>query len=871
MNPVRVAIVPHTHWDREWYATFESFRGRLVDLLDELLPLVEGDPGYAHFLLDGQLAVVDDYLAVRPEQAVRLRRLVGSGRVAVGPWYTLPDEFCVSGETLVRDLQLGLEQAAAFGGAMPVGYLPDMFGHVAQMPQLLRLAGFDRAVVWRGVPMAIDRTMFRWSSPDGSTVLAEYLWEGYGNGAAVPDDAKALVARLRTLIDAMGDARHGDLLFMNGTDHERPQPWLGRVVAEANEIADDLDIRITSLAEVLGGRPESPELPAWTGELRSGARANLLMGVASNRVDVKQAAAAAERALERMAEPLCALWMPEWPAALLADAWREVIRNAAHDSSCACSIDDVCDAVLTRYRGARHTAEALSRRAVRALAASLDEPGLLIVNPTARRRGGLIEIELPGEGPAGDAQLLASRPAVIDDRVLGHDEAMSWLGGWRSQEISPGTYVLRADIGVDGEDVSLTLHADRDLRTNLLVSAVRTEVADLLGAERGLHLRIEQPPRCRVLCRIDEVPGYGWERLRPARMTVPPVTVGDTTMANGLVTVTVDARTATFAVDNVSGLGRIVESGDFGDTYNYCPPDHDEVVDQPESVSVVVTESGPARGRIVIEALYRWAASTSDDGHRVGAVPTTVVTTLELHAGERLVRVSHAWDNRSRDHRVRALFPLPVPASVSEAECAFGTVTRGLVAEGGPTEQALPTYPSRRFVRAGTVTVVHDGLLEYELTEPALALTLLRATGMLSRVDVPTRPLPAGPPVAVEGAQLQGRYEGRYAVSVDPSIDPYAMADEVLVPLTTVRAGGGGAVTATGGQGLSIEGAEVSALVRDGTGLLLRLFNPSDTAAVAQVAGRSGWVVDLRGRPLRPFEGTVSLRPWEIATLRLGA
>ena len=143
----RVHIVPHTHWDREWYLPYQTFRLKLVDLLDGLLPQLEADPSYAHFLLDGQMAVVDDYLAVRPEAEERLRALATTGRMAMGPWYALPDEFLVSGETLIRDLQLGLRTAARYGGAMAVGYLPDMFGHVAQMPQILRQFGFDDAVV----------------------------------------------------------------------------------------------------------------------------------------------------------------------------------------------------------------------------------------------------------------------------------------------------------------------------------------------------------------------------------------------------------------------------------------------------------------------------------------------------------------------------------------------------------------------------------------------------------------------------------------------------------------------------------------------------------------------------------------------------
>jgi len=251
-----VAIVPHTHWDREWYAPFQTFRLGLVDLLDELLPGMEADPSYAHFLLDGQMAVIDDYLAIRPEAEGAIRRLSGAGRLAMGPWYVLMDEFLVSGETIVRNLQRGFDRAAGLGGAMEVGYLPDMFGHVAQMPQLLVLAGMEHAVVWRGVPASVQGTAFRWTSPDGSTVRAEYLPHGYGNGAAVPEDAKALLRRLATYEDELG-SRLGDgpILWMNGTDHQAPQPWLGRVVAEVNDLQDDFELRVMPLAEHLASAP----------------------------------------------------------------------------------------------------------------------------------------------------------------------------------------------------------------------------------------------------------------------------------------------------------------------------------------------------------------------------------------------------------------------------------------------------------------------------------------------------------------------------------------------------------------------------------------------------------------------------------------
>src|ERR1035441_9321136 len=208
-----------------WWARAPGVR--LVDLVDKLLELMESDPSYARYLFDGQMAAVDDYLEARPGNEGRLRRLAASGRIAFGPWYVLMDEFLVSGETIVRNLQLGLERAAEFGGAMEVGYLPDMFGHVGQMPQLLREAGFADAVVWRGVPSVVDKTAFWWASPDGSVVRAEYLPGGYSPAGPLRGSAKALVRRLEAFEQENSGFLIGPdaaILFPNGGDHQEPQP-----------------------------------------------------------------------------------------------------------------------------------------------------------------------------------------------------------------------------------------------------------------------------------------------------------------------------------------------------------------------------------------------------------------------------------------------------------------------------------------------------------------------------------------------------------------------------------------------------------------------------------------------------------------------
>ena len=873
----RVAIVPHTHWDREWYSPFQTFRMRLVDLLDGFLPTLEDDLSYARFLLDGQMAVVEDYLEVRPEAEARLRRLAAAGRLAMGPWYTLPDEFLISGETHVRNIQKGLELATGFGGAMDVGYLPDMFGHIAQMPQILSQAGFGHAVVWRGVPAAMNRTAFWWTAPDGTTVRAEYLPEGYGNGSAIPDDAKALVRRINAWERELDEMLLGGILFMNGTDHQVPQPWLGRVVAEANDIQDDYEISITSLAEYLADAP-TEGLPAWNGELRSGARANLLMGVASNRVDVKQAAARTERALEREAEPYSALFLPAelWPGAFLDLAWRNVLRNAAHDSVCACSVDEVCDAVLHRYAEARQIADGLIDRAARWVANSVSTPGQVVLNASARPRGGVVELTLSDDAPVAGTQVTSSRPAGRRGRPVSASTLASTLGQIRNQRFSENFFVtgVEVDEGDDGVEVVLVLATQR--RAGAAVEAQLERVYELMNEhpDGRYTLTVELPPMQKVLARIEDVPGFGWAMWSPGGGgPAAEVTAVGTTMENGLVTVEVDASDGTFAVSaagaRVAGLDRLVDDGDHGDTYNYSPPATDLVVDRPDSVEVRLVESGPVRARIELRRSYTWPEQTDDAGARVGSRPTVVTTVLELRAGESLVRVKTSFDNQSRDHRLRAWFPLPEAATTSRAECAFAIVERGLTAEGGPSEHGLPTYPSRRFVSAGGLTLIHDGLLEYELVHEgrALALTLLRATGMLSRGPMTYRPEPAGPLIPMEGPQMIGELTVRYAVHVGDG-NPYELADDVLLPLRVLTAPGSGDWSPSG-SGLGVEGAEVSAVVRREGGLEVRVFNPSDSASTVRIADHSGWLVDLRGRPVAEFDGEFELRPWGIATARL--
>ena len=348
-------------------------------------------------------------------------------------------------------------------------------------------------------------------------------------------------------------------------------------------------------------------------------------------------------------------------------------------------------------------------------------------------------------------------------------------------------------------------------------------------------------------------------------------------MSNGLVTVEVDTASATFSLTNAdglstTGLGRLVDGGDEGDTYNYSPPAFDSVVDWPDSCTVMAIERGPLRGALLMTS----ALPLAGVHRRRGAHPRPRRDRRDADraaCGRAVRRVTVELDNQCLDHRLRAWFPLPIPAMSSAAECAFAVVERGLTAEGGPTEVGIPTFPSRRFVGAGGLTIAHEGLVEYELVDVreggarALAMTLLRSTGFLSRGPMATRALPAGPIIAMSGSQVLGPHTWRYAIALGDH-DGYALVDDAFLPMHVANGEGRGNWSDVGDM-LRVAGAEVSSVRRVGSALEVRVFNPTPQQVQVDIGHRTGWLVDLTGRTESHVEGSFSLDPWRIATLRL--
>ena len=232
--PIRTYhLLPHTHWDREWYLTRAAFAARLVPALDDLIARLESEPGFDAFVLDGQTVHLEDYLAVRPAMEPRVRALVEAGRLQVGPWYVLADELIPSGESLVRNLLVGRAQADRFGGRLDVLYSPDAFGHPAVWPALGAEFGIAHGVLWRGLggEPGQEGDLFRWRAPDGREVLLHHLSsDGYEVGAALPAEHARLAAAWPKLKARLGPrARSPHLAVFVGADHHAAHPAVGQL------------------------------------------------------------------------------------------------------------------------------------------------------------------------------------------------------------------------------------------------------------------------------------------------------------------------------------------------------------------------------------------------------------------------------------------------------------------------------------------------------------------------------------------------------------------------------------------------------------------------------------------------------------------
>ncbi len=838
--PVRTAhYIASTHWDREWYEPFQGFRMRLVSLLDELFDTFEKKPEFRTFITDGQTIPLYDYLEVRPEKRALIERYVREGRLQPGPWYVQPDEWLVSGESLVRNLRLGMALSRELGSPVETwaGFAFDQFGHVGQLPQIFGQMGFPAAFVWRGAPVGVDTACFNWRAPDGTTLPAYRFGEaGYTTFQARVRDFGREPFDLDRAVDRLVDYIHaetarsitGTLLLYDGRDHIEIEPRMPELLALANDRLKPEGVRVVHSTPLDYLRDFVAERGKITrtvsGELRESRRTSrdghLIPGVLSSRIHLKQKNAQCEDELTLWAEPFSTFvalnLSGEYPSGYLRLAWKHLIENHPHDSMCGCSIDQVHQDMLYRFDQSLGISSRLSAAALKSLAeaaapSEMPEGALLVAvfNPTAQALDEPVDLEIP---------LPAGWPATFQE-FFGYERKFAF------QLTDP-----------DGAVIPWQLCG---------------QTPDWAGFRRKRYQGPEDDARhlVRVCCPL-KVPAFGYTTLvvRPVQGPVRysgSLKASHRALENEYLLVQAEPDGTLSLRDkrtgrSYSGLLTFEDCADIGDGWFHGMAVNDRVqISNACAADISVLEDGFAKATLRIDlamnlpAEFDFRSMTRSERR----APLRIISDITLRRGSDRLEVNTRVENDILDHRLRVLLPTGVKGATSLSNSAFDVVERpvSLPADNDSRDElAVETFPRESWTSFGDgaagLAVVARGLPECAVLntpDRPLALTLLRSF----RKAVFSNDNPGG--------QIQGPHEFRYDIvplnGPAPLEHLFLLGQRIgstvrtsaLIPRDLYVARGKAGQLPRENSFLSVEGPVVVTAVESAPeGLSVRFFNP---------------------------------------------
>jgi len=825
-------FISHTHWDREWYLPFESFRMMLVELIDDLISLLENNPNFRYFHLDGQTIVLEDYLKIRPENATKLTELIQQKRIAIGPWYVLPDEFLVSGESLIRNLLTGHQMGSQFGDVIKVGYVPDSFGHISQLPQILAGFEIENVILWRGVSGAPNAATaeYRWKGPDDTTVLMIHLSRsGYRNAWIKAIDDKTIIEFNNTLYkDELPRYNSNHILCLNGGDHLSPFPSLPYILTKLTELSNDLFIHSRLDEYMQAIKPFGKHFPEIQGEHRSGYdHAYLLQGVYSSRIYLKQKNESYQTRLERYAEPLNAFLKTIGTTSykpFLDLTWKYLLQNQPHDSVCGCSIDAVHREMMTRFEKCEQIVEKVVKDLLSHLHAKDTNINkdiyLSLLNPSPFSRTQLVEavVDLPVTSDDSsikppNIEILDAQKNFVFFQILNCEKQFNYT--FFKYDGLKQNLVFRYSILIDGTNL-----------TGLSLTPLRVRVADTKKIEKN--------------------------RMQVGRFFLENTFVRVEISEWGVIKLIDKLRDQVYLNLNI-----FEDTADAGDEYNYSFLRNDEqILSKSFKPRLSVVESGPLRGAIRIRTRMKLPQKIDRNkkcrSKENGILKLSSIVYLDYNSP--LVYFKTDVHNTIEDHRLRVLFQTDVPTNKTHAESPFHITTREhRTINNTNFKMEIPstTHPMKRFVTVTDgkkgLTLFSKGLPEYEFSperQHTLALTLLRCLGRLSGDDLITRPGGnAGPPMSTPEAQCQGKFTFEYAILPhghdfkNELKNIYINAEYVTckpigfqsvnkpkflnTPLLTIKP--------------DILQLSIVKETEDGSGILVRLYNPSNEVVTGSI------------------------------------
>ncbi|UCC20080.1 MAG: hypothetical protein JSV62_02010 [Promethearchaeota archaeon] len=755
MKANNIIIVPETHWDREWYITFQEFRARLVLMMDKLLHILKTDLDYRNFVLDGQIIPLEDYLEVRPEREEEIKKYVKQGRLSIGPMYVLPDEFLVSGESIIRNLMIGHQISRNFGRVMKAGYIPDPFGHIAQLPQILQGFEIPSILFERGFGNEFEENdlnmEFKWNAPGKSaSVLAIHLIFGYGSLEALNmKKFKGIYKRALSKIEFMVKRFEKYtctpiVLLNNGSDHHEALRDIPEIVRQWNNLHPDVKMVQADFEYYINKVLDSnPNLKEFQGELRGGRYSNILSGVFSARMWIKQRNTAIEYLYEKYTEPASTfVWVLDkyhkflYPKNYILTGLKWLQKNAPHDSICGCSIDEVHNEMKTRFDWAEQIANEIYKDSILYLSN-------LIKTNLKYRNLNILYVFNP---------LPWKRRDIVEFNTI-------------SRNTKNGKLPFNINI-FDSDDNEIQFQ----------------------------HSTVEETPRfiqssaiSHKISFLAEIPACGYKLF----YVVPSKSENTNIIKSNNLKITrqflenefyrVDITSEGFINVTDKDSGIIYEKmcyfedvGDWGDSYDFSGPKDNQTDLRFTSEDAVVFEravhiNGPTQKTFKLRLNLKLPHSLTEDRYNREdwLVDNKITIYISLYKNIRRIDFKIELENNSRDHRIRVLFPTKIKANKVYADGHFYIIPRMVdLPEADKWEQKpLPTNHQKDFISISntneTLAILNKGLPEYEAIKDesnsiTLAITLLRCIGWLARDDFQSRYFPAGPDFKAPEAQCLG-------------------------------------------------------------------------------------------------------------------
>lgn len=753
MKKNKVHVVPHSHWDREWYFTTSRSKIYLMKDFKDVLDTLERNSEFKYFMIDAQASLLEDYLKWSPKDEDRIKSLVQKGKLIIGPWYTQTDQLVISGESIVRNLYYGIERCKEFGNYMKVGYVPDSFGQSAQMPQIYNGFGIKDSLFWRGVSDdMVDSTEFNWKGSDGTTAFAVQIPFGYYYGGNIPEDKNELKDYLKEQIERLKEkASTNNVYFPNGFDQAPIRVNLPEILKVANEIDEENEYEISTIENYIASvKAERTKFKTLEGEFVNAKHMRIHKSIFSSRSDLKIMNNNLENYIVNVLEPILTMSNAlgnEYPHEVLKDIWKLMFENAAHDSIGSCNSDTTNKDVYMRYKQAKDLSINLLDLHMRLISTKIknkdEEITLTLFNGLPKERDEVIEFE-----------------AYIPDE----------------------DFIIKNS---EGKEVKYIIKSKEDISDYVLNQTIRLNPSKKIYIPNKVY-------RAKIAIKVENIPALGYCQLvfeLNKKNNISINELDENTIENNLYKITANKNGSIDILDKVSNRiysnqAVIEDNGDDGDSYNYSPPRKDVIVSSLNSKSEVKILKSEVEEEMVIKYLMKIPYSLEERADKILSVNMPVEIKISLNNATNVIKFKVNIENKALSHRVRVLFNSEIASKVSIADQQFGIINRKTVLDEVKIweqnedlwqEKPITIEPMQSFVTLedGTrgIALITEGVREYQIIGEnfdTIALTLFRSFGFMGRENLLYRPGRASGEKIVEtpDAQLIGKLSFTFGVHI---------------------------------------------------------------------------------------------------------